>query len=303
MAGPWSVLNDRLGADVTGLEIFAITYLPASSPYNATTISFDETDNSINDSASGMPVPPVGAVINVSGATDAQAELNADHVIVSATASKWVVETDITAAEAAGASVTVKEIKATFRMTLDELAAFVGEVAVPVLSDDNPQDNGTPAPGTSPEASRADHTHQMPSKADVGLGSVDDTSDADKPVSTAQQASLDGKLAKDGGTVVTVNEATNTDAGGALDWATAMSFIRTIAADTTISFTNKPTSVTTKRELVLNGADAYVMTWPGTEFAWEDGGSEPPLTSKHRIIFNLYADSAVVYARDGGSLV
>jgi hypothetical protein len=30
-------------------------------------------------------------------------------------------------------------------------------------------------------------------KADVGLGSVDNTSDADKPVSTAQQAALDGK--------------------------------------------------------------------------------------------------------------
>ena len=33
-------------------------------------------------------------------------------------------------------------------------------------------------------------------KADVGLANVDNTSDADKPVSTAQQTALDGKLAK-----------------------------------------------------------------------------------------------------------
>jgi hypothetical protein len=34
-------------------------------------------------------------------------------------------------------------------------------------------------------------------KADVGLANADNTSDADKPVSTAQQTALDGKLAKD----------------------------------------------------------------------------------------------------------
>ena len=34
------------------------------------------------------------------------------------------------------------------------------------------------------------------SKSDVGLGNVDNTSDADKPVSTAQQTALDGKQIK-----------------------------------------------------------------------------------------------------------
>lgn len=37
------------------------------------------------------------------------------------------------------------------------------------------------------------HTH---TKADVGLGNVDNTSDANKPVSTAQQTALDGKEKK-----------------------------------------------------------------------------------------------------------
>ena len=38
-------------------------------------------------------------------------------------------------------------------------------------------------------------------KSDVGLGNVDDTSDANKPVSTATQSALDAKLNKSGGTM------------------------------------------------------------------------------------------------------
>jgi hypothetical protein len=38
-----------------------------------------------------------------------------------------------------------------------------------------------------------DGTHSL-TKNDIGLGSVDNTSDATKPVSTAQQAALDTKI-------------------------------------------------------------------------------------------------------------
>ena len=38
-------------------------------------------------------------------------------------------------------------------------------------------------------------------KSDVGLGNVDNTSDLDKPVSTAQAQALDGKLSKSGGSM------------------------------------------------------------------------------------------------------
>jgi hypothetical protein len=41
----------------------------------------------------------------------------------------------------------------------------------------------------------------MANKADIGLGSVDNTSDADKPVSTATQTALNAKLDKSGGTM------------------------------------------------------------------------------------------------------
>ena len=52
------------------------------------------------------------------------------------------------------------------------------------------------AVGTSTDYARADHTHgtmATPTKTTVGLGNVDNTSDANKPVSTAQQTALDLK--------------------------------------------------------------------------------------------------------------
>lgn len=68
--------------------------------------------------------------------------------------------------------------------------------ANPALGDTAAQPLGAAAAGTSPAASRADHVHPMPTKADIGLGSVDNTSDAGKPVSTAQQTALDDKVDK-----------------------------------------------------------------------------------------------------------
>lgn len=47
-------------------------------------------------------------------------------------------------------------------------------------------------------------------KAQVGLGNVDNTSDANKPVSTAQQAALDGKVDKVSGKGLSTNDFTNT---------------------------------------------------------------------------------------------
>lgn len=48
--------------------------------------------------------------------------------------------------------------------------------------------------GTTADYRRGDKTWQTLDKAAVGLGSVDNTADADKPVSTDQQAALNGKV-------------------------------------------------------------------------------------------------------------
>lgn len=56
------------------------------------------------------------------------------------------------------------------------------------------------ATGTSAQYVRADGTLQTLNAATVGLGNVNNTSDADKPVSTAQQTALNLKLDKAGNT-------------------------------------------------------------------------------------------------------
>ena len=57
------------------------------------------------------------------------------------------------------------------------------------LSDAAPQDLGTAAAGTSEDASRADHVHDMPNAADVGAAADDDSRLSDARTPTAHAAS------------------------------------------------------------------------------------------------------------------
>jgi hypothetical protein len=52
---------------------------------------------------------------------------------------------------------------------------------------------GTAAVGVSVLASREDHVHHLPSLGDLGIGNVNNTNDASKPVSTATATALAGK--------------------------------------------------------------------------------------------------------------
>lgn len=55
--------------------------------------------------------------------------------------------------------------------------------------------------GTTAQYWRGDKTWQALDKNTVGLSGVDNTADTDKPISTAAQSALDGKMAKNGGTM------------------------------------------------------------------------------------------------------
>jgi hypothetical protein len=57
---------------------------------------------------------------------------------------------------------------------------------------------------TSADYYRGDKTFATLDKAAVGLSNVDNTSDANKPISTATQTALDGKIAKSTGTTYNV---------------------------------------------------------------------------------------------------
>lgn len=127
MGKRYSELSERLGVSLTGDEVVAIEGL-ASTSYTASTISAAAADNSINDSAAGLPIITAGAFVNLSAFVDASAELNGKHQVVSSTASKLVVATSITADEAAGAAVTVQGDES-YRLKLSQLASYISLAA------------------------------------------------------------------------------------------------------------------------------------------------------------------------------
>jgi hypothetical protein len=94
-------------------------------------------------------------------------------------------------------------------------------------------------------------------KGDVGLGNVDNTSDASKPVSTAQQTALDLKapLASPSLTTPTLGVATATSVNKVALTAPATAATLTIANNKTLTANNS---------LTLAGTDSTTHTFPST---------------------------------------
>ena len=119
-------------------------------------------------------------------------------------------------------------------------------------------------------------------KADVGLGNVDNTSDAAKPVSTATQAALDAKLASSGGTLegyrLKLNARGNVSGLQAIDYALGNYVTATVTGATQWSVTNPPASgIGGGFLLVLTDAGSAAVTWmSGTKWP---GGNAPSLTA------------------------
>lgn len=109
-------------------------------------------------------------------------------------------------------------------------------------------------------------------KSHVGLSNVDNTSDASKPVSTAQATAIALKM--------NLIESSNTVAssGGTQtipDTTSATLNVITLSAACTFTF---PAAATGKSfTLVLKSGGAFAVTWPGT-VKWS-GGAAPSLTS------------------------
>lgn len=111
-------------------------------------------------------------------------------------------------------------------------SGFITSASVPAATTTSPKMNGTAAVGTETKWAKGDHVHpsdtsRVPTsrtvaghalssdvtlaKADVGLGNVDNTADADKPVSTAQQTALDEKVDKVTGKGLSTNDYTTAE--------------------------------------------------------------------------------------------
>lgn len=99
-------------------------------------------------------------------------------------------------------------------------------------------------------------------KAEVGLGNVDNTADKDKPISDATQTALNGKVDKVAGKGLSTNDFTNDDKAK-LDSSTS---IRKLT-------TQEINALTTKNvgDLVYNTTTNKYVYWNGT--SWEEVGS------------------------------
>lgn len=96
-------------------------------------------------------------------------------------------------------------------------------------------------------------------KSDVGLGNVDNTSDANKPVSTAQQTALDAKAPA----TRTVGTGLATTGTVNLDMAAVHGTIQTITLTGNPTFTTSNRAAGREVTLVLSaGGSARTITWP-----------------------------------------
>ena len=95
-------------------------------------------------------------------------------------------------------------------------------------------------------------------KSNLGLGNVDNTSDADKPISTAQQAALNAKVNKSGDTMtgvlkITNNTASTSAATGALVVTGGVGISNNLYSNGSLAASFNKTN-----RLVIGGGDTYV---------------------------------------------
>ncbi|PQZ50597.1 hypothetical protein CQ052_15275 [Ochrobactrum sp. MYb15] len=109
------------------------------------------------------------------------------------------------------------------------------------------------ATGTNAQYVRGDGTLQTLNAAAVGLGNVNNTSDADKPVSTATQTALNGKFGTSGGTLTGgVNITSNADS--------AVRFLNTNSYGYTVYF-NSGNGTTDNGLQVVHSSGGLIATF------------------------------------------
>ncbi|HET9412216.1 MAG TPA: hypothetical protein VFO38_05215 [Candidatus Saccharimonadales bacterium] len=133
-------------------------------------------------------------------------------------------------------------------------------------------------------------------KADVGLDNVDNTSDANKPVSTAQQTALDGKVNVTNGGGETYFDAGNSGTAITLNLANGNVQKLTLTGNCTITLTSPASGA--YRSLLLyifqDGTGSRTITWPGS-VKWGTAGA-PTLSTAATKMDKILLDTV-----DGGT--
>ncbi len=172
-------------------------------------------------------------------------------------------------------------------------SGFITSADVPegaAASSTTPKMNGTATVGSETAFARGDHIHpsdtsRVPTtrtvaghalsadvtlvKGDVGLGNVDNTADADKPVSTAQQTALNGKVDKVSGKGLSTNDYTTAEKNKLAAFGSADTYA--LKSDITSMYKYKG-SVATISLLPSTGqtvGDVYNVESNGMNYAWD----------------------------------
>jgi hypothetical protein len=147
-------------------------------------------------------------------------------------------------------------------------------------------------------------------KTQVGLGNCDNTSDANKPVSTAQQTALDLKMTKSAAELTgemnqnqhTIGgaEKSNGDSGSTktIDWKLGNHQMVTLTADCTFTFTAPTRACMLSLRIVQDSTGGFTPTLPSMKWA---GGEAPAftLTADAIDIVSMYYDGTSYYAQIG----
>lgn len=130
-------------------------------------------------------------------------------------------------------------------------------------------------------------------KADVGLSNVDNTTDANKPVSTAQATAIGLKADKLNPTITGLKEVSIAMGANDIDLSLGNHFTKTISGATIFTVSNVATSGTVNSFILeLTNAGSATITWFGG-VKWASG-TAPTLTTSGVDILGFYT-------KDGGT--
>jgi hypothetical protein len=145
-------------------------------------------------------------------------------------------------------------------------------------------------------------------KNDVGLDNVDNTADADKPVSTAQQTALNNKVTLRGDVMLGTlglkghyEKWISAGSDGYMSTSTYNVFYHTPTADTTYSF-GAPGVTTGMYRAILKitmGTTAYALSWP-TKVKWDKGVTPEALGANKTAVlsFMTFDNGATWYGKE-----
>lgn len=246
-----------------------------NTPSNGQVLSFNGTDLVWTNSGSGDPA------------------LGGD---LSGTASNaQIVAGVVGPTELATNAVTTVKI-ADSNVTDAKIATGVAQSKITNLTSDLAAKEPTITAGTTAQYWRGDKSWQTLDKTAVGLANVDNTSDANKPVSGATQTALNGKVSVINGGGETYFDAGNSGAAKTLDLTNGNVQKLTLTANCTITLT-APTSGAYRSMLLYVFQDATgsrTITWPAA-VKWGTAGA-PTLTTTASKMDKILLDTV-----DGGT--